>query len=408
MKKIVITGMGAVTPIGIGVKEYWKNLIAGKCGIGPITRFSVNDLAVKVAAQVRDFDPAALLPKRLAKDAALFSQFAYVAAEEALAQSGLDCEAESRRIGITMGTAMSGIVSTAETQEQITASGKTKVSPRFVPKILGNIAAAQIAIEKGLNGPCYTVSTACSSGADAIKMANLLLQAGEADSVIAVGAESILCPLVTSSLSMARALSRNPDPNTACRPFDAQRDGFVMGEGGGALVLETEEHALARGAQIYGVLLAATNNTDGYHVTSPAPDGHGAIACMEDALAQAGLSPADIGYVNAHGTSTPVGDVIELSAIRTVFGENGPAVSSTKGATGHMMGAGGITEVIACLLACQEGILPHTLGATQLDEACQGVDVIVGAPRTASIHAAMSNAFGFGGQNSSVIVGSYR
>jgi 3-oxoacyl-[acyl-carrier-protein] synthase II len=181
-----------------------------------------------------------------------------------------------------------------------------------------------------------------------------------------------------------------------------------MGEGGGALVLETEEHALARGAQIYGVLLAATNNTDGYHVTSPAPDGHGAIACMEDALAQAGLSPADIGYVNAHGTSTPVGDVIELSAIRTVFGENGPAVSSTKGATGHMMGAGGITEVIACLLACQEGILPHTLGATQLDEACQGVDVIVGAPRTASIHAAMSNAFGFGGQNSSVIVGSYR
>jgi 3-oxoacyl-[acyl-carrier-protein] synthase II len=408
MKKIVITGMGAVTPIGIGVKEYWKNLIAGKCGIGSITRFSVNDLAVKVAAQVRDFDPAALLPKRLAKDAALFSQFAYVAADEALAQSGLDCEAESRRIGITMGTAMSGIVSTAETQEQMTASGKTKVSPRFVPKILGNIAAAQIAIEKGLNGPCYTVSTACSSGADAIKLANMVLQAGEADAVVAVGAESSLCPLVTSSLSMARALSRNPDPATACRPFDAQRDGFVMGEGGGALVLETEEHALARGAQIYGVLLAATNNTDGYHVTSPAPDGHGAIACMEDALAQSGLSPADIGYVNAHGTSTPVGDVIELSAIRTVFGENGPAVSSTKGATGHMMGAGGITEVIACILACQEGILPHTLGVTQLDEACQGVDVIVGAPRTASIRAAMSNAFGFGGQNSSVIVGSYR
>jgi 3-oxoacyl-[acyl-carrier-protein] synthase II len=407
MKKIVITGMGAITPIGIGVKEYWKNLIAGKCGIRKITRFSTEELPVKVAAQVEDFVAEEHMPKRLAKDAALFSQFAYGAAEEALTQSGLDCQAESRRIGITMGTAMSGVVSTAETQEQITATGKTKVSPRFVPKILGNIAAAQIAIEKGLNGPCYTVTTACSSGADAIKLANMVLQAGEADAVVAVGGESILCPLVTSSLSMARALSRNEDPETACRPFDAQRDGFVMGEGGGALVLETEEHALARGAQIYGVLLAATNNTDGYHVTSPAPDGHGAIGCMEDALAQAGLKPEDIGYINAHGTSTPMGDVIELSAIRSVFGENGPAVSSTKGATGHMMGAGGITEVIACLMACREGILPHTLGVKELDPSCAGVDVIVGAPRKAAIKAAMSNAFGFGGQNSSVIVAAY-
>ncbi len=407
MKKIVITGMGAVTPIGIGVKAYWKNLIAGKCGIRRITRFSTEGFPVKVAAEVADFDPAAHMPKRLARDAALFSQFAYAAAEEALEQSGLDCEAETSRIGIAMGTAMSGIVSTAETQEQMTATGKTKVSPRFVPKILGNIAAAQIAIEKHLNGPCFTVSTACSSGADAIKLGNMILQSSEADAVIAVGAESSICPLVTSSLSMARALSRAEDPEAASRPFDVNRDGFVMGEGGGALVLETEEHALARGAKIYGVLLAATNNTDGYHVTSPAPDGHGAIACMRAALEKAGLKPEDIGYINAHGTSTPMGDVIELSAIRSVFGDSRPSVSSTKGATGHMMGAGGITEVIACLMACREGLLPHTLNVTELDPDCEGVDVIVGAPRKASIKAAMSNAFGFGGQNSSVIVAAY-
>lgn len=399
--------MGAVTPIGIGVKVYWKNLIAGKSGIRKITRFSTEALPVKVAAEVADFDPAAYLPKHLAKDAALFSQFAYVAANEALEQSGLDCRAETRRIGIAMGTAMSGIVSTAETQEQMTATGKSKVSPRFVPKILGNIAAAQIAIEKHLNGPCYTVSTACSSGADAVKLANMILQSGEADAVIAVGAESGLCPLVTSSLSMARALSRTEDPNTACRPFDVNRNGFVMGEGGGALILETEEHALARGAEIYGVLLAATNNTDGYHVTSPAPDGHGAVSCMKDALEQAGLKPEDIGYINAHGTSTPIGDIIELSAIRSVFGGCAPCVSSTKGATGHMMGAGGITEVIACLMACREGILPHTLNVTELDPECQGVDVIIEKPRKAAIQAAMSNAFGFGGQNSCVIVAQY-
>ncbi len=407
MKKIVITGMGAVTPIGIGVKEYWKNLIAGKCGIRKITRFSTEGVPVKVAAEVADFDPTVRLPKRLAKDAALFSQFAYAAADEALEQSGLDCQAETRRIGIAMGTAMSGIVNTAETQAQMTASGRNKISPRFVPKILGNIAAAQIAIEKHLNGPCYTVSTACSSGADAIKLGRMLLQTGEADAVIAVGAESSLCPLVASSLAMARALSRAEVPTEASRPFDVSRDGFVMGEGGGALVLETEEHALARGAEIYGVLLAASNNTDGYHVTSPAPDGHGAISCMKNALEQAGLKPEDIGYINAHGTATPMGDVIELSAIRSVFGGCRPAVSSTKGATGHMMGAGGITEVIACLMACREGILPHTLNVTKLDPECQGVDVITRQPRRTAIRAAMSNAFGFGGQNSSVIVAAY-
>ncbi len=407
MKRIVITGLGAVTPIGIGVSSYWQSLIAGACGVTPITRYDTTPYAVKVAAQVGNFDAAALLPHRLAKDAALFSQYAYVAAEEALAQSGLDCRAESSRIGITMGTAMSGIADICATQAEATASGRTKITPRFVPKILGNIAASQIAIEKGLTGPCVTVSTACSSGADALKLANMLLQAEEADAVLAVGSEAGISPLVASSLSMARALSKNPS-STASRPFDASRDGFVMGEGGGAMVLETEDHALARGATILGTLLAVTNNTDGYHVTSPAPDGHGAIDCMQRALRQAGLSPAEIGYINAHGTSTPMGDAIELNAIKAVFGSTIPYVSSTKGATGHMMGAGGITEAIACLLACREGLLPPSLHLENPDPACEGIPMVANTAISAPIHAAMSNAFGFGGQNTSVIVAAYR
>lgn len=403
-QKIVITGMGAVTPIGIGVRTYWENLIAGKSGIGPIGRFDTTELPVKVAAEVRDFSPEEHMPRRLARDSAQFSRFAYAAAAEALGQSGIAGGADASRTGIVMGTAMSGVAETAAQQAEICTSGELKVSPRFVPKILGNIAAAQIAIENGLRGPSFTVSTACSSGGDAIKLAAMLLRAGEADAMLAVGAESISCQLVASSLSTAKALSRAEDPVLACCPFDVKRNGFVMGEGGGALVLETEEHALRRGAVIYGEILAAANNNDAYHVTSPAPDGHGATACMRDALRAAGLSPADIGYINAHGTSTPVGDSIEIAAIRQVFGDCRPAVSSTKAATGHMMGAGGITEVIACLMACREGLLPATLHLDEPDAACEGCDLIMGETRRSSIRAAMSNAFGFGGQNSCVIV----
>ncbi|MCF0172744.1 MAG: beta-ketoacyl-[acyl-carrier-protein] synthase family protein [Bacteroidales bacterium] len=406
--RIVITGMGAVTPIGCNVEEYWKNLIACKSGIGLISRFPTDDYPVKVAAEVTGFQKDAL-PKRVSRDNALFAQFAYAAAEEAIAQSGIDCEAEANRIGITMGTAMSGVAEIAATQAEMTATGTSKISPKFVPKTLGNIAAAQIAIEKHLGGPCMTVSTACSSGADAIKMAQMLLAGGEADAIIAVGGESILCPVVTSSLSMAKALSTTEDPTKACIPFDIERNGFVMGEGGGALVLETESHAVARGAKILGVVVAASNNTDGYHITSPAPDGHGAIGCMRDALRKANLQPSDIGYINAHGTSTPMGDTIEAAAIREVFGtgDSSPLVSSTKGATGHLMGAGGITETIACLMACRTGIIPATIGTSAIDPACEGVRIVTGGPARANIRYAMSNAFGFGGQNSSVIVSNY-
>lgn len=396
--------MGAVTPVGTGVGEFWRSLVSGRCGIGVLDRFTDEDIPVRVAALVRGFDAGLYMPRRLAKDSSRFSQYAFAAAAEALGQSGLDMAFEAGRTGITMGTAMAGVVDIAATQEEMTRSGESKVSPRFVPKTLGNIAAAQIAIEYGITGPSITVSTACSSGGDAIKLAMMLLRSGEADAMVAVGADSIICPLVTSSLSMAKALSREADPAAACRPFDVRRNGFVMGEGGGALVLETEEHARARGAAILGYVLSAASNNDAYHITSPAPDGRGARACMREALRQAGLGPEDIGYVNAHGTSTPVGDGIEAAAIREVFGACTPAVSSTKAATGHMMGAGGITEVISCVLACREGVLPATIGTSELDPACEGVDIITAEARKCSVRTAMSNAFGFGGQNSSIIV----
>ena len=307
-----------------------------------------------------------------------------------------------------MGTAMSGVATTAFTQDALSGASHKKVGPRFIPKILGNIAAANIAIDYHIQGPSYTVSTACSSGGDAIGTAVMCMQSGKADVMLAVGAESVLCPLVIYSLANAKALSkRNDSPSTASRPFDISRDGFVIGEGGGALVLETEEHALARGAEIYGEVLGCGNTCDAYHVTAPHPEGRGAIACMKLALAEAGLKPSDIGYINAHGTATGKGDAVETAAIRELFGEKTPYVSSTKGATGHMMGAGGITETITCVKAIETGVIPPTINLNEVDPECAGIDLVPNTAKNAEISYAMSNAFGFGGQNSSVIVGKY-
>lgn len=268
--KLVITGMGAVTPIGVGVPAYWQALTAGTCGIGRITRFDASDLPVQIAAELRDFDPAAYMPKTLARTMDPFMQYAFVAAEEALGDSGLDIAADPDRVGIVMGTAMDGVTTVAGTQ-QAYDSGK-RVGPRFVPMTIGNIAAAQISIAHGMTGPSMTLNTACSAGGDAIMTAAMLLRTGEADAVLAVGGESILCPIVVAGLSQAHALSRrSDDPEQACRPFDADRDGFVIGEGGGALILETEEHARARGAHIYAELAGYANTSDAHRVPHPIP-----------------------------------------------------------------------------------------------------------------------------------------
>jgi len=414
MKNLVITGMGAVTPIGIGVDNYWQGILDMKCGIDKISRFYDENVPITVAGEVKGFDPKNYMSAKLARETDTFIQFAYASAQEAIESSRLDIASEPDRVGIVMATALSGTAVTAQTEKEYVMDGKKKVSPRFLPKILGNLGAAQIAMHYGINGPSFTVSTACSSGGDALCVAAMLINSGEADAMVVVGGESSHCPIVMSTLAQAKALSKNPDPKSACRPFDADRDGFVMSEGGGAVILETEEHAKKRNADIMCVLAGYANNTDAYHVTSPRPDGSGAAACMQSALQKAGMKPGDIGYINAHGTSTPLGDPIEVKAIKALFGfddpqgnhANIPPVSSTKGNTGHMMGAGGITEVIACIKAIQTGILPPTLNYETPDPECD-LDFIPEGPRKAEINAAMSNALGFGGQNSSIIVKKY-
>lgn len=409
-ERLVITGMGAVTPIGIGVETYWNNLIAGKCGVERITRFDPKESPVKIAAQVKNFNPDDFMTKKQSREMDLFMQYGYAAGEEALADGGIKEDTiPADRMGVVVGTAMAGVSIIAETQDGLSTGEHKKVSPRFVPKFIGNIAAAQIAIAKGYRGPSLTVSTACSSGADAISTAAMLLLAGEADAILVVGAEASLCPVVVAGLASAHALSTNNDnPQTASRPFDKIRDGFVFGEGGGALLLETESHALARGAKIHAELMGFANCTDGYHVTAPHPEGIGAIACMDNAIQKAGLTPEDIGYINTHGTSTPMGDTIETNAIKSLFGDHAyqMAVTSTKGATGHMMGAGGVTETIACIKAVQEGMIPPTLNLNTPDDECD-LNYVPNKAEKRDVRYAMTNAFGFGGQNSSLIIGRY-
>ena len=402
-----MTGMGAVTPVGVGTEKYWGGLAAGECGIDRISSFDASELAVQIAGEVKAFRAEDHLPGKLIHETDAFTQYAFAAAKEALAQAAREerLPASAQRCGIVMGTAMSGIDTIAATQEILTNAVHKNVGPRFVPRILGNIAAGQIAIEYGITGPSFTLSTACASGGDAILMSAMQLLAGEADVMLAVGADSTLCPLVIYSLANARALSReNDSPQAACRPFDREAKGFVMGEGGGALVLETESHAKARGAEILAELAGWANNNDAYHVTKPAEDGSRAAACMRKALEQAGMEPSEIDCINAHGTGAAKGDLAEVRAMEDVFKGFHPVISATKAATGHMMGGGGITEVIACIKAMETGTVPPTLN---LEHPVSDMDFAMETRSGLEIRTAMSNAFGFGGQNSTIIMRQY-
>ncbi len=399
--RVVVTGMGAVTPIGIGVPSYWEHLLDGTEGTGPVTRFDTADLPVHVMAEVKGFDPDRYIPHKLQGKMPLFTQYTYAAAEEAITDAAL--QGDPHRLGLVMGTAMNGVADIAETQRAFEAGSSKRASPSFVPRVLGNMAACQVAIAHDLQGPSFTLNTACSSGDDAITLAAMLLQSGAADAMVVLGGESINCPLVMASLASARVLASG-----AGRPFDKERDGFVIGEGGGALVLETEEHAKARGARIYAELLGAANGNDAFHMTTPRPGGEGGAACVRLALEAAGVRPEEVDYVNGHGTGTQKGDALECAAFHAVFGEHASRIpmSSLKGATGHMMGAGGITESIACILAIREGILPPTLHYANPDPDC-AIDCVPNVPRKAEIRIAVNNAFGFGGQNASLIFGRY-
>ncbi|MBR2696850.1 MAG: beta-ketoacyl-[Parasporobacterium sp.] len=396
-KEIVITGLGAVTPLGVGVDEFWKNLTAGKCAIDEIKSIDVTNLPVKNAGQVWDFNPKDYLPTKLCLDMEPYMQYAYIAAEEAIKQSGL--ETHSERVGIVMGSALSGIGIIDKTGVDFAVKGRG-ASPKFLVKAMGNIAAAQLSINYGIQGPDMTVSTACSSGGDAITLASLMIRSGMADAMVVMAGEAAVTATLVQSLCKTGALSKTGQS----LPFDKNRNGFVLGEGGGCLILESAEHAKERGANVIAKLLGVANNTDAYNTVSPHPDGLGAITCMRLALEDAGIAPEDVDYINAHGTATHVGDIAETRAIDEVFGKENVFVSSTKGATGHMMGAGGIVELITCIKALETGILPVNVGMTEQDEECD-LKIVTEANKGQEIHVAMSNALGFGGQNSSIIVG---
>ena len=398
---IVITGMGAVTALGIGVEEYWTKLSAGVCGIREITGMDTSGLPVHRAAEVvSEFNPKDYMPNPLVLDMEPFARYAYAAACQAVEQSGLDTHSD--RVGVVMGTALHGLGYLARVQKEFDETGR-RADPKYLTKYMGNIAAAQFAIRHGVRGPSLTVSTACSTGGDAVNLAAMLLETGRADAVVVMAGEAAVCHGFIESLSKAHALSLKGES----RPFCADRDGFVIGEGGGALVLETEEHAKIRGVAIQARLLGCADNNDAHHPVSPNPEGTAVAECIRLALKSAGITPEQVGYVNAHGTATIKGDLAEARALRKVFGDYNPAVpvSSTKGATGHMMAAGGITEVIACVKAIQTGVLPPNLGLTQQDPECDGLNLVTMENRNQSVSVAISDAMGFGGQNSCVVVG---
>ena len=391
--RLVITGMGAVTPIGIGVSEYWNNLIDGKSGIGEIEGINTEHMAVKIAAQAREFNPSDFMPRKKAGEMDRFMQMAFAAADEAIKSSGI--EIDPFRTGITVGTALDGFCTITSTQKKYETSSIKKVTPRFLAKALGNICGCHIAMANDIKGPSMTVNTACASGGDAIALAAMMLITGQADAMIAVGGECAVDEVLAQSLISAQALS-----TTGSRPFDKSRDGFVIGEGGGAVVIETEAHALARGADILAVLAGWGNNNDAYHEVSPRPDGEGEMRCMRQAIETAGITASDIGYINAHGTGTHMNDSCETAAIHAVFGDHAKdiAVVSTKSMTGHLLGGAGGIEAVFTALALRDQFAPPTIHYEQPDPECD-LDYVPNVGREMKMEYALSNSLGFGGHN---------
>ena len=401
-RRVVITGLGAVTPIGNTVATYWSGLQSGANGVAPITLFDASKHACRFAAEVKDFDPSGVLDPKETKRWDRFCQFGVVAAKEALAQSGLEItDANRQRIGVIIGSGVGGLL-TMETQAHVLeGKGPGRVSPFTVPMMIPNMATGLAAIALGAQGPSSAVATACAAGSNAIGDAFRLLQQGHADAMVCGGAESAITPLGVAGFASAKALSfRNDDPATASRPFDAERDGFVIGEGAGILVLETLDHAQARGAEILAEVVGYGMTCDAHHITSPIPGGLGGARAMSLALADAGLKADDIDYVNAHGTSTPANDSNETAAIKTALGKRAMAipVSSTKSMTGHLLGGSGGIEAVAAVLALQNGVVPPTINHQNPDPACD-LDVVPNQAREQIISTALSNSFGFGGHN---------
>lgn len=405
-RRVVITGVGLVTPLGIGVDETWQALCAGKSGVAEISRFDATGYATRIAAQVKGFDPADHLPKKEAKRTSAFIAYAIAATRMALEDSGLVIdESNGDRVGVMTGCGLGGLHILEEVTRIVDKKGPKRVTPFFIPMMIGNMAPGMISIHFGAKGPNASVATACAAGSHAIGDAANHIRNGTADAMIAGGVESTITETAIAGFNAMKALStRNDEPEKASRPFDADRDGFVIGEGCGIMILETMEAAIARGATIYAEVAGYGMSGDGYHMTSPSPDGDGAVRCMQAAIDDAGLAKESVDYINAHGTSTPLNDLYETRAIKTVFKEHAHTlcVSSTKSMTGHLLGGAGGIEGVFSALAIHHGIIPPTINYETPDEECD-LDYVPNTARKKEINVAMSNSFGFGGTNATLI-----
>ena len=409
MRRVVITGIGAVTPVGKDAPSTWESICAGRHGITKIDRFDTEDLGVSVAALVKDFDPSSILDRKEQRRTDPYCQFALYAATEALRDCGSDLkDLDPYRVGVIIGSGIGGMQTFEENHQKFLEKGPGRVSVFFIPMMISNMAAGNISIRTGFKGANFAPVTACASSAHAVGEAFRLIKNGYLDACVAGGAEATVTKFAMAGFNNMGALSRSTDPDRASIPFDKERDGFVMGEGAGILILEELEHARARGARIYAEVAGYGATGDAHHITSPAPDGEAAAKAMELAYTEAGLTPADIDYINAHGTSTPVNERYETIAIRKALGDAARtvAVSSTKSMTGHMLGAAGAVEAMLTALALRDGILPPTVGYKVPDEECD-LDVVPNTARKQDIRAALSNSLGFGGHNAALCLKKY-
>ncbi len=405
-RRVVVTGIGMISPLGIGNEPTWQGLIEGRSGIDRITKFDATAFACQIAGEVRGFDPEKWIEKKEVKKSDTFIHYAIAAAQMAVDDSGLDMKKEDGdRVGVIIGSGIGGLPLIEEMHQKLMERGPSRISPFFIPGLIVNLAAGHISIRFGAKGPSSAPATACATGAHALGDAFKIIQRDEADVMFGGGSEAVITPLAVGGFAAMRALStRNDDPQHASRPWDADRDGFVMGEGSGIILLEERERALARGAKIYCEITGYGMSSDAYHITSPAEDGSGMMRVMQRALKDAGLHPNDIEYINAHGTSTPVGDKTETVAIKRLFGDHAyrVAVSSTKSMTGHLLGAAGGLEAAITAMAMKEGVLPPTINYEKPDPECD-LDYVPNTAREKQLTHAMSNSFGFGGTNATLI-----
>lgn len=406
MRRVVVTGLGITSPLGTGIEKNWDALINGRSGIGPITRFDTSEFPVKFAGEITDFPAEEFFDKKEGRKMDLFIHYALGAADMALADSGLVINDENaERVGVVVGSGMGGLPAIEKFADAYQTGGYRKISPFFIPMTIINLAGGQISIKCGAKGPNLAPVSACATGTHSIGDAFRMIQRGDADAVIAGGTEGTICPLAMGGFSVMKALStRNDDPQAASRPFEKNRDGFVMGEGAGIVILEEYESAKQRNAKIYGEIAGYGSTGDAYHLTAPSPGGEGAARCMKMALDTAGVNPEEVDYINAHGTSTPFNDLYETLAIKSAFGNHAKQlmVSSTKCVTGHLLGAAGGIEAIFSLLAMSRGVVPPTINYTEPDPECD-LDYVPNEARQADVKVALSNSLGFGGTNATVL-----